>query len=54
MNELSVVRFTLNRHYNKDFIRTTLSIGYGHLFAPAGFDGGKRGNNEFMISLKLL
>ena len=37
-----------------NYLKTTLSIGYGHLFAPAGFDGGKRGNNEFMISLKLL
>ena len=37
-----------------NYLKTTLSIGYGHLFAPAGFDGGRRGNNEFMISLKLL
>ena len=37
-----------------NYLKTTLSIGYGHLFAPAGFNGGRRGNNEFMISLKLL
>ena len=37
-----------------NYLKTTLSIGYGHLFAPAGFDSGRRGNNEFMISLKLL
>ena len=37
-----------------NYLKTTLSIGYGHLFAPSGFDSGKRGNNEFMISLKLL
>ena len=37
-----------------NYLKTTLSIGYGHLFAPSGFDGGRRGNNEFMISLKLL
>ena len=37
-----------------NYLKTTLSVGYGHLFAPSGFDGGRRGNNEFMISLKLL
>jgi hypothetical protein len=37
-----------------NYLKTTLSICYGHLFAPAGFNGGRRGNNEFMISLKLL
>ena len=37
-----------------NYLKTTLSIGYGHLFAPSGFDSGRRGNNEFMISLKLL
>ena len=37
-----------------NYLKTTLSIGYGHLFAPSGFVGGRRGNNEFMISLKLL
>ena len=36
-----------------NYLKTTLSIGYGHLFAPEGFQGGRHGN-EFMISLKLL
>ena len=36
-----------------NYLKTTLSVGYGHLFAPAGFAGGPHGN-ELMISLKLL
>ena len=36
-----------------NYLKTTLSLGYGHLFAPADFPGGRHGN-EFMISLKLL
>jgi hypothetical protein len=36
-----------------NYLKTTLSLGYGHLFAPEGFAGGRHGN-EFMISLKLL
>ena len=36
-----------------NYMKTTLSIGYGHLFAPEGFPGGRHGN-ELMISLKLL
>jgi hypothetical protein len=36
-----------------NYLKTTLSIGYGHLFAPEGFAGGRHGN-ELMISLKLL
>ena len=36
-----------------NYLKTTLSIGYGHLFAPEGFHGGRHGN-ELMISLKLL
>lgn len=36
-----------------NYLKTTLSLGYGHLFAPEGFPGGRHGN-EFMISLKLL
>ena len=35
------------------YLKTTLAIGYGHLFAPEGFPGGRHGN-ELMISLKLL
>jgi len=35
------------------YLKTTLSFGYGHLFAPEGFKGGRHGN-EWMISLKLL
>ena len=34
------------------YMKTTLSLGYGHLFAPEGFPGGRHGN-EFMVSLKL-
>ena len=37
-----------------NYLRTTLSLGYGHLFAPEGYLGGRRHGNEFMISLKLL
>ena len=36
-----------------NYLKTTLSLGYAHLFAPADFPGGRHGN-EFMISLKLL
>ena len=36
-----------------NYLKTTLSIGFGHLFAPEGFPSGRHGN-EFMISLKLL
>ena len=36
-----------------NYLKTTLSLGYGHLFAPKGFSDGRHGN-EFMISLKLL
>ncbi len=36
-----------------NYLKTTLSVGYGHLFAPEGFAGGPHGN-ELMISLKLL
>jgi hypothetical protein len=35
------------------YLKTTLSVGFGHLFAPEGFAGGRHGN-ELMISLKLL
>jgi hypothetical protein len=35
------------------YLKTTLSVGYGHLFAPEGFPTGRHGN-EWMISLKLL
>jgi hypothetical protein len=36
-----------------NYLKTTLSVGYGHLFAPEGFPGGRHGN-EIMFSLKLL
>ena len=36
-----------------NYLKTTLSVGYGHLFAPEGFAGGRHGN-EWMVSLKLL
>ena len=36
-----------------NYMKTTLSVGYGHLFAPEGFRYGRHGN-ELMISLKLL
>ena len=36
-----------------NYMKTTLSLGYGHLFAPEGFPAGRHGN-EWMISLKLL
>ena len=36
-----------------NYLKTTLSLGYAHLFAPHDFPGGPHGN-EFMISLKLL
>ena len=36
-----------------NYLKTTLSIGYAHLFAPEGFVRGRH-NNELMISLKLL
>ena len=36
-----------------NYLKTTLSLGYGHLFAPEGFPEGRHGN-ELMISLKLL
>ncbi len=35
------------------YLKTTLSVGYGHLFAPEGFPGGRHGN-EWMVSIKLL
>ena len=37
-----------------NYLKTTLSIGYGHLFAPDGFPLDGRRGNELMISLKLL
>ena len=38
-----------------NYMKTTLSIGYGHLFAPSDFPmAGSRRGNELMISLKLL
>ena len=36
-----------------NYLKTTLSLGYGHLFAPQDFQGGPHGN-EIMVSLKLL
>ena len=36
-----------------NYLKTTLSVGFGHLFAPEGFPGGRH-NNEIMVSLKLL
>ena len=36
-----------------NYLKTTLSVGYGHLFAPEGFPAGRHGN-EWMVSLKLL
>ena len=36
-----------------NYLKTTLSLGYGHLFAPESFSGGRHGN-ELMVSLKLL
>ena len=36
-----------------NYLKTTLSVGYGHLFAPEGFPGGRH-DNELMVSLKLL
>ena len=36
-----------------NYLKTTLSLGYAHLFAPEGFPGGRHGN-EFLISLKML
>ena len=36
-----------------NYLKTTLSVGYGHLFAPVGFPSGRHGN-EIMVSLKLL
>lgn len=36
-----------------NYLKTTLSVGYGHLFAPVGFPAGRHGN-EIMVSLKLL
>ena len=36
-----------------NYLKTTLSFGFAHLFAPEGFAGGRH-DNEFMISLKLL
>lgn len=37
-----------------NYLKTTLSIGYGHLFAPDDFPLDSRRGNELMISLKLL
>ncbi|MCR5827403.1 MAG: hypothetical protein K6G53_03200 [Bacteroidales bacterium] len=36
-----------------NYLKTTLSVGFGHLFAPEGFPAGRHGN-EIMVSLKLL
>ena len=36
-----------------NYLKTTLSVGYGHLFSPEGFSSAHHGN-EWMISLKLL
>ncbi|MCR5352092.1 MAG: hypothetical protein K6E35_06350 [Bacteroidales bacterium] len=36
-----------------NYLKTTLSVGYAHLFAPGSFPGGRHGN-EWMVSLKLL
>ena len=36
-----------------NYLKTTFSVGYGHLFAPDGFPSNHHGN-EWMISLKLL
>ena len=36
-----------------NYLKTTFSVGYGHLFAPAGFPQRNNGN-ELMFSLKLL
>ncbi|MBO4891523.1 MAG: hypothetical protein J5502_02855 [Prevotella sp.] len=36
-----------------NYLKTTLSVGYGHLFSPEGFSSKHHGN-EWMISLKLL
>ena len=36
-----------------NYLKTTLSVGYGHLFSPEGFPSNHHGN-EWMISLKLL
>ena len=37
-----------------NYLKTTFSIGYGHLFAPKNSPIGSRHGNELMISLKLL
>ena len=37
-----------------NYLKTTLSVGYGHLFAPDGFQLDSKRGNELMISLKLL
>lgn len=37
-----------------NYLKTTFSLGYGHLFAPAGFQLDGRKGNELMVSLKLL
>lgn len=37
-----------------NYLKTTLSVGYGHLFAPKNSPIGSRHGNELMISLKLL
>ena len=36
-----------------NYLKTTLSVGSGHLFAPECFPAGRHGN-EWMVSLKLL
>ncbi|MBP5316408.1 MAG: hypothetical protein J6Y83_01745 [Bacteroidales bacterium] len=36
-----------------NYLKTTLSVGFGHLFAPEGFPAGRH-SNEIMVSLKLL
>ena len=36
-----------------NYLKTSLSLGYAHLFAPESFPGGWHGN-EFTVSLKLL
>lgn len=37
-----------------NYLKTTFSVGYGHLFAPSGFSLDGRKGNELMVSLKLL
>lgn len=37
-----------------NYLKTTFSVGFGHLFAPQGLPMGGHHDNELMISLKLL